>query len=81
MASIAFASVGKLIELLSTATAGEDAYVRVLSVNRLALGVDPFHPSHIVDISREVLVPFNQVEPPMSLEVSNALSAEHRARS
>jgi hypothetical protein len=80
MASIAFASVGKLIELLSTATAGEDAYVRVLSVNRLALGVDPFHPSHIVDISREVLVPFNQVEPP-SLEVSNALSAEHRARS
>ena len=41
MASIALTSVGKLIELLNEATAGEDAYVRVLSANRLALGVDP----------------------------------------
>ena len=63
MASIAFASVGKLIELLNTATAGGDAFVRVLSINRLALGVDPFHPTHIIDISREVLFPCNQVEP------------------
>jgi hypothetical protein len=71
MASIAFASVGKLIELLSTVTAGEEAYVRVVSLNRLALGVDPFHPTHIVDISNEVLVPCNQDEPPRHLEVSN----------
>ena len=62
MASIAFASVGKLVELLSTAAAGQNAYVRVLSTNRLALGADPFHPTHIVDISREVLVPCKQVE-------------------
>jgi len=68
MANIAFASVGKLIELLNTATAGEDAYVRVVSVNRLAIGVDPFHPGYIIDIAREVLVPCNQVEPPMTLE-------------
>jgi hypothetical protein len=63
MASIAFTSVGKLIELLSAATAGEDAYFRVLSSNRLAVGTDPFHPTHILDISREVLVPFKQAEP------------------
>jgi hypothetical protein len=56
MASIAFTSIGKLIELLSAATAGEDAYVRVLSSSRLAVGTDPFHPTHILDISREVLV-------------------------
>jgi hypothetical protein len=63
MASIAFASVGKLIELLSAATTGEDAYVRILNSNRLAVGTDPFHPTHILDISREVLVPFKQAEP------------------
>ena len=33
MASIAFTSVGKLIELLNEATAGEDAYVRVLATD------------------------------------------------
>lgn len=70
MANIAFASVGKLIELLNTATAGEDAYVRVVSINRLALGADPFHPAYIIDISREVLVPCNQIEPAMNLEAS-----------
>ena len=70
MASIAFASVKKLIALLNTASAGEDAFVRVLSKNRLALGVDPFHPSHIIDISREVLVPCNQDEEPTTLEMS-----------
>ena len=69
MASIAFASVGKLIELLNTASAGGDAFVRVLSINRLALGIDPFHPSHIIDISREILVPCNQDEP-ITLEMS-----------
>jgi hypothetical protein len=67
MASIAFASVGKLIELLNTA--GDDAFVRVLSINRLALGVDPFHPSHIIDISKEVLVPCSQAEP-ITMEMS-----------
>ena len=66
MASIAFASVGKLIELLNVATGGEDAYVRVLSANRLALGVDPLHPTHLIDISREVLLACNQVENPDS---------------
>ena len=70
MANIAFASVGKLIELLNTATAGEDAYIRVVSINRLALGVDPFHPTYIIDISREVLVPCNQLEPAINLEAS-----------
>jgi len=70
MANLAFASVGKLIELLNTATAGEDAYVRVVSINRLALGVDPFHPTYIIDISREVLVPCNQLEPAINLEAS-----------
>lgn len=70
MANIAYSSVAKLIELLSTATAGEDAYVRIVSTNRLALGTDPFHPAYLVDIAREVLVPCNQVEPPMSLDAS-----------
>lgn len=70
MANIAFASVGKLIELLNTATAGEDSFVRVVSVNRLAIGGDPFHPTYMIDIAREVLVPCNPVEPPMNLEAS-----------
>ena len=70
MANIAFASVGKLIELLSTAAAGEDTYVRVVSANRLALGADPFHPSYMIDIAREVLVPCNQIEPTMNLDAS-----------
>ena len=70
MANIAFASVGKLIELLNTATAGEDAFVRVVSVNRLAIGGDPFHPAYMIDIAREVLLPCNPVEAPMSLETS-----------
>jgi hypothetical protein len=64
MANIAFASVGKLIELLNVATAGEDAYVRVLSANRLAVGVDPLHPTHLIDLSREVLLACNQLESP-----------------
>jgi hypothetical protein len=80
MANIAFASVGKLIELLNTATAGEDAFVRVVSVNRLAIGGDPFHPAYMIDIAREVLVPCNPVEAPMNLETSmrpSACSAEN----
>ena len=71
MANIAFSSVGKLIELLSTATAGEDASVRIVSATRLALGTDPFHPVCLIDIGREVLVPCNQVEPPMNLQKNN----------
>lgn len=68
MANIAYSSVAKLIELLSTATAGEDAYVRIVSTNRLALGTDPIHPAYLIDIAKEVLVPCNQVEPPMNLD-------------
>jgi hypothetical protein len=70
MASVAFASVGKVIELLNTATAGDRSYVRVLSANRLAIGPDPFYPTHVIDISREVLVPCSQAEPAMNLEAS-----------
>lgn len=80
MANIAFASVGKLIELLNTATAGEDAFVRVVNSNRLAIGCDPFHPAYLIDIAREILVPCNPVEAPMSLETSmrpSACSAEN----
>ena len=70
MANIAFTSVAKLIELLSTATTGEDAYVRIVSANRLALGADPFHPAYLIDIAREVLVPCDQIEPAMNLDAS-----------
>ena len=80
MANIAFASVGKLIELLNTATAGEDAFVRVVSVNRLAIGGDPFQPTYMIDIAREVLVPCNPVEAPTALETpmrTLAYSAEN----
>jgi hypothetical protein len=68
MANLAFASVAKLVELLNTATAGEDAYVRIVSINRLALGPDPLHPAYIIDISREVLLPCNQPEAVTNLE-------------
>lgn len=68
MANIAFFSVAKLIELLSTATAGEDAYVRIVSSNRLALGTDPFHPAYFIDIASEILVPCNQVQPALNAD-------------
>ena len=53
MASIAFTSVGKLIELLNEATAGEDAYVRVLSAIGAGRRSAP----------REVLFSCRQTEP------------------
>ena len=80
MANVAFASVGKLIELLQTATAGEDAYVRVVSANRLALGTDPFHPNYMIDIAREVLIPCNQDESTMNLDSSMRLQATPNSR-
>ena len=80
MANVAFASVGKLIELLQTATAGEDAYVRVVSANRLALGTDPVHPNYMIDIAREVLIPCNQDESTMNLDSSMRLQATPNSR-
>ena len=56
MASIAFTSVGKLIELLNEATAGEDAYVRVLSAIGAGRRSAP----------REVLFSCRQTEPAMN---------------
>ena len=67
MASVAFASVGKLIELLR-ATAGNGGYVRVLGPNRLGLGADPFRPTHIIDIAMEALVPCCQEDADASLQ-------------
>jgi hypothetical protein len=66
MASVAFAPVAKLIELLS-ATAGNAEYVRVLGPNRLGLGADPFRPTHIIDIAMEALVPCCQDDPDTTL--------------
>jgi hypothetical protein len=69
MASVAFAPVGKLIELLK-ATAGDAGYVRILSPTKLGLGSDPFRPTHIIDISVEALVPCYQEEPNATFDAS-----------
>jgi hypothetical protein len=63
MASVSFIAASKLTELLSTADAGKDMYVRVLSASRLALGIDSLQPTLIVDLSKEEVGPYNRPGP------------------
>jgi hypothetical protein len=64
MASIAFASLKKVIELVNGVQSSEDMYLRVVSSNRLAVGTDPLNPTHIIDIAREAVMACNGVEAP-----------------
>jgi hypothetical protein len=62
MASLSFISASKLVEFLTTLDVKKDMHLRVLSSNRLALGVDPLQPTHVIDLSKERVCPFNAAE-------------------
>ena len=55
--SVSFITVSRLIQLLNTGNVGQQAFVRVLGANRLALGEDPLQPTHLIDLSRETIAP------------------------
>ena len=56
MASIAFASLEKVMDLFKAVQSREELYLRVISSSRLAVGPDPLHPTHLIDLAREALV-------------------------
>ncbi|MGA3399416.1 MAG: hypothetical protein ABSC95_09355 [Acetobacteraceae bacterium] len=55
MAHVSFIAASKLVELLTAANVRRDMHVRVLTANQLALGVDPLHPTSVIDLSKEVI--------------------------
>ena len=55
MAQVNYISAEKLGELLRTADPHGRMNVRVLTTNQLALGIDPLHPSSVIDLSKEVV--------------------------
>jgi hypothetical protein len=65
MASIAFASLQKVLELVKRVQLSEDMYLRVVSSSRLAVGTDPLHPTHVIDIAREAVIACNGAEAPL----------------
>jgi len=50
-----FIAAARLIDLISAVGAPSRLYLRVLSETEVAVGTDPFHPTHVVDLSREVV--------------------------
>ncbi|MFT3989471.1 hypothetical protein [Aestuariivirga sp.] len=61
MAHVSFISAKKLIELLVAASSREDMHVKVLTTNQLAIGIDPLHPTSVIDLSKELVVPMKKV--------------------
>jgi hypothetical protein len=53
-----FVRASKLVDLLTAADPKKSMYVRVLSSNRLAVGIDPIKPSAVIDLSEEAVVPY-----------------------
>lgn len=60
MATVSFILASKLSELMQSANKGGEMYVRVVSRNRLALGVDPMNPTILIDLSKEKVGPYNE---------------------
>lgn len=55
VAQVNFISVSKLVELLTAADHLGQMNVRVLTTNQLALGIDPLHPTSVIDLSKEAV--------------------------
>lgn len=55
MAQVSFISASKLVALLKEADRHGNMNVRVLTTNRLALGVDPLNPDSVIDFSKETV--------------------------
>lgn len=68
MANLSFVRSSKLIDLLQTADPQKEMYVRVLSASRLALGIDPLQPTHLIDLSKENIRPYHSLEPSKTFE-------------
>src|SRR5882724_5575572 len=62
MASVAFISASKLVELLKSSDPERKMYVSVISTNQLALGTDPLQPSSVIDLSRETISEFAAIQ-------------------
>jgi hypothetical protein len=58
MASLAFISASKLVQLLRSSDPERKMYVSILGTNRLALGVDPLNATSVIDLSRETISEF-----------------------
>jgi hypothetical protein len=63
MAQISVIQTAKLIGLLHSADGSGEAYVRVVSANRLAVGKDPMSPTVSIDLSKEAIGPYNEAKP------------------
>jgi hypothetical protein len=64
MAALSFISTSKLVDLLNAADERQKMFVRIVSANRLALGVDPLQPTLLLDLSKEKIGPYDHSEPP-----------------
>ncbi len=62
MAQVNFISATKLVDFLNEANRFGQMNVRVLTTNQLALGIDPLHPSSVIDLSKEVIRSLEQVQ-------------------
>lgn len=67
MANLPYIRSSKLVELLQACDRDKVMYVRVLGAG-LALGVDPFQPTHLIDLSKEMTGPYRPTEPETDFE-------------
>lgn len=72
MANLSFVQAGKLSELLSAADPKNKMYVRILTSNRLALGIDPLAPTLMIDFSNEKVLPYVQQEDSMPIQAGGS---------
>lgn len=68
MANVTFIQASKLIDLLHACDPQNEMHVRVLSTSKLALGVDPLQPTHLINLSKEMTGPYHSSEPEIAFE-------------
>ena len=79
MAQISFLRVAKLIDLLKTADASGDVHA-ILTEGQLALGVDPFNPTSIIDFSKEAIWPISLRDTQTDVRAPNRNAAQRVSR-
>lgn len=87
MANVSFMPTSKLLELLRITDAQSEMFVQVTQEGRLALGIDPLHPTHLIDLSREKIIlsgakfgPVDKLQVTTTPEVRIPISPRKRAR-
>ena len=68
MAHLSFISATKLVELLNATNTNKNMHIRVLTTNQLALGIDPLHPTNVIDLSKEELRSISSGENDISIK-------------